>query len=758
MKMKNLVSLRLNLIVAGIGATAALLMSGCASTLTTTSNNPAPLSMGGTITGTVHGGQQPIYNAVVRLYSAGTSGYGTGSTLLATSLNTNTSGTFSFTKLGTTGGVINSALPTWQCPSSGNPQIYITAVGGNTQGTGVTTTNNAASALIAALGPCSAVTSSTQVSLNEISTAATVFALAQYINPGTTPGTEIIGTSSTTQGTTGLNNAVTSITNLASITNGTSVTSNSYNGTGTALGATVIATPESAKLITIADILASCINSVNNSSNNCADLFASAAPPPVASVTSQPSASFGTAQDTIQAAYYMAVNPVDAGTFTSCNAGGTTKLGCLFLLASSNPPFATSLGSAPTDWTIGVTYTTTGTCANGNALISGPNKAAVDVNGNIWINNIAGSTAGAASLIELSPLGAPLFCAGAQLNGRGVAIDQTGNVWAAFNNTLANVATAIMEVPLGNPSTTPVFWPSTVTPQALTVDGSGNVIFGSAGVTSPASGASFNEFPNPGTNTTPFASTQITSNMDGTTVAQVGYMAADSTGRIYAVTSTAALLFVAVPPVAGTTYTQAAPSLSEGSYGIAIDNSNYVYTGTTCCGTTGTTGNTYRQVEKITPGSGTAITYTGSQLYLGGINGGRSMTLDGADNMWYGFELPANAAEQYGIGEAYSSGGGTTATFTALSPGVTTTPANGCSTTVSPTAGCQAGGYVKNDFTITLDMAIDPSGNVWVLNSGTSSTTVPTNGVSVTEVVGAAVPVVTPLSVAVKNNTLATKP
>jgi len=302
-----------------------------------------------------------------------------------------------------------------------------------------------------------------------------------------------------------------------------------------------------------------------------------------------------------------------------------------------------------------------------------------------------------------------------------------------------------MEVPLGSSTATPVYWTAAATPIVVTVDGTGNIFYSTA-----ANGAGFYEFTAPGTNTTPTTSTQIATGFNGSTSTQVNYMAADSTGRIFAVSSTTGIMLVAAPPASGTTYSQASPAMSEGSYGIAIDSSNYVYTGTTCCGTTALTIPTYRLMEKVTPGTGTATQLSLSQQYLGGVNGARSMTLDGADNMWFGFELPANAAGQYGIGEASSSGGGTTATFTQLSPGVT--PAS-CST-----SGCPSGGYVKNDFTITVDMAIDPSGNVWVLNSGTNSTTVPTTGVSVTEVVGAAVPVVAPLSVAVKNNTLATKP
>jgi secreted PhoX family phosphatase len=46
-------------------------------------------------------------------------------------------------------------------------------------------------------------------------------------------------------------------------------------------------------------------------------------------------------------------------------------------------------------------------------------------------------------------------------------------------------------------------------------------------------------------------------------------------------------------------------------------------------------------------------------------------------------------------------------------------------------------------------IAVDPSGNVWIANNSNNT---------MTELIGAATPVVTPLAVGVKNNTLGTKP
>jgi len=803
-----------------IGTLGLIALCGCANMVTTAPDTYSPAA---TITGRVHGGQFPVYNATVKLYTSGTSGYGAGSTLQATTTS-DVNGNFSFTKETGLGGVVDGgASALWKCPSTGNPLVYITAVGGNTQGTGVTTTNNAASGLIAAIGLCSNVTSSTQVGLNEISTVATVYALANYINPGATAGAESIGTSSSTQGTTGLDNAYLTIANLASIANGQPVTSTAYPGTGSALGATMTATPESAKLVTIANILAACINTAAASSNNCADLFASASPP-TPSTTSQPGATFSTAADTIQAAYYLATNPANNGTFTSCFNGGTTKTACLWGLASSTSPFQTGLSAAPSDWTIGITYLGslgTGTCANGDFLLAAPYHAAVDANGNIWYIN-GGSTI--SSLVELSPVGQPIVCTGNLSTGRGLTIDVNGNVWGSFNGTATN---GIVEYVPGTSTLTVWPVPSGNQTYEMTADGFGNVFYNMN-----ASGGTLWEFVNAANLSAPIAPVQIAGPFNGTSSTTQGYIQIDPQGRIWNATSTVGDLFEIYPKasaeatitayaVAGGTVTfTAANSFATGntvqvsglttaegllldnqtytitaatastftaatsaatiaattdsgtaiipgsaasystatlttvntSYGIAIDSNNYIYQGTTCCAGTGD-----REAVKWTPGAAGADTYTASSQNFAGVNGVRSTVVDGASNVFYGNEYPNSSgatisAGTYSVSELTTSGSGTTATFTALSP------AGSVPGTCSTSAGCgTTGGFFDSDFQEPLDMQIDPSGNLWVLNTFNYAVTT-SNGLTITELVGAAVPVVTPLSVAVKNNQLGAKP
>jgi hypothetical protein len=865
------------LTVASLGTASLLSLCGCGAT---ESSAPSIDSFGTTETmsGVIHGGQFPIYNATVNLYAAGTTGYGRGATLLATT-TTDQQGGFQFTKLAT--GTAGSGA-SWSCPTSNpDPQIYITAIGGNTQGTGTTTTNNSASALMTAIGPCSTVSTSMQVQVNELTSVATIFALAQYINPGSGPGGAQIGTdaannttdtgSSATvadalayQGAIGLNNAVASLVNLVSISGGTAVTAMTHTGTNAPVAGlvTVTATPETTKLITIANIIAACINTTSSSSAPCADLFASASPPPSASVTSQPSASFTTPQDTIQAAYYMAINPTNAGTFTSCSGSATTKLTCLFNLPSSSPPFQTGLSTAPTDWTLSVSYTaytTPGTrttasglsvspytCSNGAFFLYGPQKAAIDAYGNLWYVN---ASQHGANISVMSPIGVPLSCklgiTPTSPFSSAITIDTLGNIWTSMTNA-STAASAIYEIaaPGGAPngSTTATTFtaaqlasPGTQQVDGIVADGFGNIFYS----TFPSSTQmAVYEIPS-GTTTSPYSTVVGSAVTSAESAATNIYGAVDNVGRVYFASNTASLTEVTPSSAAITGYsisggsivftgnnsfttgqtvilsgltsadgllldrqqlkltavsagtftatttlatvsstTDAGIAVAVGTgassysvitnnlgasvYGAALDNSNYFYGGTTCCSA--------ELVKATISPTGTAISstsgYSNSAANIGGLNGTQSVILDGAGNVWFGNEYASNdgsVAESqntgiWSIGEAYTSGGESTATFTALSPaapGVTGTD------TCAVGTGCPiGGGFQKAALSgVVYGLDIDPSGNVWALNFTTPSDYgTGTSNANIVEVLGAAVPVVTPLSNAAATGKLATKP
>ena len=131
---------------------------------------------GASLSGRVNGGEQAIAGSNVYLYAAGTGGYGTGATSL----------------LGGSGYVTTDAtgvfgLGAYTCPTA-NSQLYLIATGGN-PGAG----ENNQAVLMVALGSCGSIGPSSFININEVSSVASVYALSQFMVPGSTA----VGTSST---------------------------------------------------------------------------------------------------------------------------------------------------------------------------------------------------------------------------------------------------------------------------------------------------------------------------------------------------------------------------------------------------------------------------------------------------------------------------------------------------------------------------------------------------------------------------------
>jgi hypothetical protein len=606
----------------------------------------------------------------------------------------------------------------------------------------------------------------------------------------------------------------------------------------------------------IADILAACVNSVYTSSNTtpsalCTQLFNAATPK---TGTTAPA-------DIFQAAYNMATNPTDAGTFTSCGGSNTTNIQCLAALAQgTGAPFQTASATVPTDWTVGVTYSTNfnpassftlgqpGTCSNspvvGVGFFNGPARAAVDASGNIWVIN---GQISRAALVELSPYGQPLQClvplqasTTAQSYGQDITIDPSGNVWGVYSH--GTTANQIVEIPSG--STTIGYYTPAVQAYSIVSDPDGNIFY-----TQQANGASLFELENPvggglalsttlsTTNTlssTPATITALTSYTSSASTSSYPMvnMAAPSTGAVFGdTTGTTALLgafplsasitaysvsggvatftaantftagqivtisglsttngvqfngrfavasattssftvSTAAANIASTTdagaarvtgagaYTALNTSLYSTSYGLGLGASNFLYTGTACCGSTGGRSIATRVATSATGYvSGSSGSNSTSQN-LGGLTGTRSVAVDGAGNVWmgqlWGATSNSSNAPVFGLVELTASTSGVPA-FAAVSP----TGGESCAT-ITNGACTGAGGFEKPDFQAGADVKIDPSGNVWYLNEGTAASgTLTVNGVTITEVVGAAAPVVTPLSLAAKNGKLGAKP
>jgi hypothetical protein len=314
------------------------------------------------ISGKVHGGQQPVVGSNIQLYTVGTSGLKSASTqILTTTVTTDGNGSFNL-------------AGTFNCTSPAATQVYITATGGN-PGAGT----NSALTLAAALGPCSAINSSTFIFMNEVTTVAAAYALAPF-------AADITHIGATGSNPTGLVNAFTNAAVLANTTTG---------AVGGTLGAGV--TVPTTEINSLADIIAACVNTNGATSSNCSTLFAATG-----------------ASETFGATLAIANNP---------GAGAITAL---YTLATPSAPFQPTLTSTPNDFTVAVSSTASGSLAT-------PYGIAIDGSGNAWVTNESGST-----MSEVGVNGSSLGTQTATglFGAKGVAIDRTGNVWVA--NTAGN--------------------------------------------------------------------------------------------------------------------------------------------------------------------------------------------------------------------------------------------------------------------------------------------------------------------------------
>jgi streptogramin lyase len=339
-----------------------MVLTGCGAGSAGLSENPATQTAI-RVSGVVHGGQQPITQSTIQLYTVGTTGLRSASAaLIGSTVLTDSSGNFNITGA-------------YSCTSA--TQVYIVATGGNS-GSG---TNNAIN-LAAALGPCSSLNSGTYIVIDEVTTIAAAYALAPFAAdiahigaPGSNP--------------TGLVNAFTNAALLANTATG------SAGGAGLPLGVTV----PLAEINTLANIVASCINTAGSTSAACSTLFTATG-----------------ASDTFGASLAIAKNP------------GATAVTSLYTLSVPTAPFQPALAnsSAPNDYTVAI-------AATGGGTLATPFGIAIDATGNAWVTNETGT-----SVSELSSSGSLLASPTATglVGAQGIAVDRNGNVWVA--NTAGN--------------------------------------------------------------------------------------------------------------------------------------------------------------------------------------------------------------------------------------------------------------------------------------------------------------------------------
>jgi len=669
-------------------------------------NNDTAGVTGVSLQGKVQVGNLPVSEAQVELFAASSTGNGSASAPLvisngSTIVQTGKDGSF--------------AIPAgYICPSQ-TSELYLIAQRGAPGGT----KDNPQLGLMTALGPCSNLNSSVSIMVNEVTTVASIWALA----PFTGADYAHIGSSSSNYAN-GFVHAFATVNNLVDITSGTTL-SLTPAGYGTV--------PQ-AELNTLADAVNTCAATAGGlpgDGSACSAFFeASNVSPLGLGVPSNSPTSI------LRALLEVAQYP--SNLYSSPSSGAP-----LFNLLSSvaSPPFTPVLTDAPNDWSIALSFTGGG--LGGISQASPQSSAmAIDASGNVWIANTRTS-----SLTELSNLGAPIspFTTGRTLASAGgfkggglshpqqVAIDEQGNTWALNGDSSLSEFAFTGEAIAGSPFS----GGGTMHGNGLAIDGSGFVWVTDSGT--PGDVAQYAGY-NAEVDGKPVANGKPVSPSGGYVNgihSPNGAIALDGAGIVWVLngaTYSAAELNSAngallrtdygylLNPTTGSLQIPLQSVLNANAFGnsMAIDNAGDVY-----IPNPNTNGSA--QIYELVAGGSTANDGgIGKSLSLAIPPVYSPISIDGSGNLWLATYANLNNGQPPAVVELSGSGASLNQNLSApgfVGPNISDGPAS---------------------------IAVDGSGNVWVL--------IQTNSSTVTEFVGVATPVVTPLSLGVQNNTLGKKP
>ena len=401
-----------------------LFAAGCAGPRTVTPGHVL------SIAGSVHGGQPPVTDATIQLYAVGTTGDGSAAAPLLTTTVTTSDGSGNATNSNANAGNGFNSLPagsftiTGDYSCSGSTDVYLVSTGGNP---GLSPgTNNTALALMAALGPCSNLSSSTFVSVNELTTAGSVAALANYMTSYSAIG-------SGTADASNLQAAFSMVNEYTDTSQGTVP--------GPGLPASYYAS--SFEIQTLGDALSACINSpggVAGDGSSCGTLFTDTTPSGGPAPT-----------NTIGAALNIVNNPA----LNTC---------AIYSLVPGSPPFEPTLSSCPSSWTLpisslavtvsGAAMVTIGQTAQYTAAVSGPSRGSTNQSV-IWMVN--GAAGGNSTTGTISSTG--LYTPPSTAPSSAVTITAV--------SVLSNTAVGSLS--------------ATVVPISVAVSGPANVIYGQTG-------------------------------------------------------------------------------------------------------------------------------------------------------------------------------------------------------------------------------------------------------------------------------------
>lgn len=627
------------------------------STTTSATTTITSTGTGPELNGTVMAGSQPVLGALVQLFEAGSSGYGSAANALTAPNSTSDVVTDSQG---------NFTIPRGYSCAQSSSQVYVVAVGGSVG----TNAANPELAMMTALGSCGNLNSQTFF-VNEVTTVASAWSLAPFASNDPLTGNSsyyYLGTSSGNKA--GLADAFATVNNLVDITTGQA---RFFVPAGNASVPYVV-------INSLADVLDACTSTSGGSEGDgspCGDLLAASDPlsynhlfqstPPT---------------DTLEAAFNIAQHPQAA--FGYSIDQGYDRAPALFKLISLASPFQPILAGAPNDWSISLNFDGGGGLSSSSAA----EYLAIDAQDNLWITD---SNAG--SVIEWNDQGAAFSpSTGYAAGGGPMAIDSSGNIWISGNGALTELTSQGAAYP----------W----SPYTGIAGGGTDLAFDAAGNLWIGNGDAVAEFNNLGVELS----------------ATNGYVNSGVTG---------------IGPV-------------------TVDSSNNVWAG----------GVTLAELSD-----------TGGQLIVNTqvvVNGSAQIAADGSGRIWVpnpqggdGFcaVQPANTILLYlasCVQGNLGSGGGFTSIYNPqgvavdgvgyiwiANAGSISSPPNLTEVDGPDLSGTFYAGYQSSSLSAGPErVAIDRAGNVWVLLANET----------VTEYVGIAAPVVTPIALGVEHGKLGAKP
>lgn len=620
----------------------------------------------------------------------------------------------------------------------GNNNTYTTTNFGTAAKVTAGTQSNNSIVMLATLGNCptsgnlnfgaGSTSPINYIYVNEISTVATAYTFQPFTSSANNDAVHI-GSSGSTQGLLGIENAANTAAQLYSIQG--SVDSTVPDGEGhiansqTQLNGVANqgngVVPQ-ATINTLGNILAACVDSAPNGNNangalsvQCSTLFTNA--------TDNGLTTGVNPTDTATAAINIARYP--AGNYSSAASTPTNFVTNLYGIPTGDVPFTPHLNSTPPNFLIAINYPETavsGYPSATNSTLGRAESIAIDQIGQIWITAQTNFDA-----VRWSPLGVQNFYNTSGYIYGYVSIDGSNNAWTG------NAASTSGIEEYGQNGLIAGDYGSGYNEAYTVVANQAGDAFFFANTTATGSNYEMFEY-GPLGSTIPGSPFSISPSVI-TAKDDVAHGSIDSSGDLWITTETSYQI-ARVTPTGTSLFTPIVtpqqpefPAVdSGGNAWIAIQaNPAAIYkvapNGTFTILTS--TGKNF---------NGIATTATGATL-----TGTFGSAIDGNGNVWL-----ANRAGLYG------SSTGTTGTNTIIEINGSNNQA------ISPTSNyileaqypATATTYT-NMLNDSLNVAIDPSGNVWVTNY---------LGNSVVEVVGAAAPVVTPLSVAAGTNKLGQTP